>query len=261
MFGGSSYFEVRIIDVLEDQCRCSRLDSSAKGSKSKRHSQSVPQGLWRYPAEWWRWVHRVNSGESWFPAWSSSSWLAGKSRSKETHSDSRWSVRDVTDFEDFNDNFLVIGNIDSFEHFTVLATTELADDLIVILITKGRNPSISWTLIVVVTPIQPHAARSRSIRWKPKTNYPVCDELSFLPRSMGIAIGVDASSTRLGHQKSNSDNGQPEQWKEKRTMDLQGVQTTTDVCLHSVQSDIRGEYLEKDYVLDSWPVTINKHCQ
>jgi hypothetical protein len=43
----------------------------------------------------------------------------------------------------------------------------------------------------------------------------------FLPWSMRIAIGVNASSTRLRHQKSNGDNGQPpEQWKKKRTMDL-----------------------------------------
>jgi hypothetical protein len=38
---------------------------------------------------------------------------------------------------------------------------------------------------------------------------------------MRIAIGINASSTRLRHQKPNGDNGQPEQWKKKGTMDLQ----------------------------------------
>lgn len=37
-------------------------------------------------------------------------------------------------FEDFNDNLLVIDDIDTFEHLTVLASTELAHDLIIILI-------------------------------------------------------------------------------------------------------------------------------
>jgi hypothetical protein len=126
-------------------------------------------------------------------------------------------------FKNFNHHFLVIDDIDTFEHFTVLSSTELAHDLIIVLITmnksrwKGRNSHCTFDLPplnnvqLVVVVFARGIRRWQVISWKG-----IC-----LPWSVRVAIGIDASSTRLSHQKPTDDNGQPKQRKKKGTMDLQ----------------------------------------
>ena len=42
-------------------------------------------------------------------------------------------------FENFNDDFLMVGRIHSFEDFAVLSSTEFTHDLIIILIARNEN--------------------------------------------------------------------------------------------------------------------------
>ena len=69
-------------------------------------------------------------------------------------------------FENFDNNFLIVNDIDSFKYFTVFTSTELTNDLIIILITTMKTDINATSLVnlILLTPIQQHAARRRSIR-------------------------------------------------------------------------------------------------
>ena len=73
-----------------------------------------------------------------------------------------WKVRFVfleIYFENFNNNFFVVRYINAFEYFTVFSTTELAYNLIIILITKSKT-----TIFVFFqsTAIYPHSTTCSS---------------------------------------------------------------------------------------------------
>lgn len=72
-------------------------------------------------------------------------------------------------FKNFDNNFFIIGNVDTFKDFAILSTSEFAHDLIIILIAKQQDNE-NWFEIYIClyqisfTPILLRAARSRSIR-------------------------------------------------------------------------------------------------
>jgi len=49
----------------------------------------------------------------------------------------------VYNLEDFDDTFFVVGDINSLEYFAVFASTQLPDQLIVVLLTAAHSHNIS----------------------------------------------------------------------------------------------------------------------